>query len=912
MCSAISVPSASAIGDETSAGLTVYTDNVYYLRGDTAEISVFGNASMNYTLTIYDPLHNVIYQKNRQTDENGIDILNLPIQENLVSGTYTVKASTERGTATTWISIVEDTDYAPQGFPYERQHKGVNYTIKAKGFEAVSESGNITIEYPSLPMSFTVSSFANNMTFVERLKNIGLGVHVDLTYMFIHNGMKIMINGSVPSPRTYTFSFVNPKKLVKKLNNLRNGYLVFDWSDMKKAFSYDSLNGELTVNIPTTFRIDPYVFEAGFENDDFSEFTGTYEEGGTIQTSSDNPFSGSYHANATASGTYVRYAYAYKTGYNESTFFAGEYVYFHDTLPDTSSEDIEVLMMTNVSSGSATGLCQIGVRTIHPYWAGNYRNVTTWRSWYSADESGPSLNTWYWVEIGFHVHATEGWFKAYIEGEQIFSVTNIDTSQYGNIGGIRSGICYSYFPDTNETHRVDVDRVVADTSYIGPAFVNLNLKTVDQSGTTLSNTTVNMNNGTQHSTETTGGWANFTGIESGTTVSINASWIFSDFYVNNTFTYQVNSNTTMNVVCRAYNFTYNGQKRHVASDRDFNSATWNSSNKYWDLNFSSPIQEPHYIVFDTDRRPTYMLNVSYDQVSEWNGTSGVFKGVFYNETSTVRISFAAWGDTYLYRVGTSSQEEFRAKFTSVSLSEQNLTMVIGNFSDSGDDADWLYYKVVLYCGSRGNPPHYGGFITPVPSYDSETTLWTAYFKQSASSVNAYVNWIEGGEPSVPPGGSLKTPATSVRLFSSSVNLGQLLQSSQKLFTINITWTGVTELTLLKVEFPTTFLNWLKPVTTTPITFQRAIGSIYGHANIKVQINIPVDTSPEHYSIPMALYFTTKTATAQVGSPITFSVVEAELPPPPAPPPIPTTMAILLAITLGVVVVGSVIRKRQPL
>lgn len=448
----------------SQVSLTITPDSPYYLHGETAVFNINSNISIAYTFTVYDVDEKIIWQKNRQTDQNGKDTVNLPVQSTLAAGFYKVKANCSESTATTIMTLVNTKGYSSTTFPFSRSHKGVTYTIKAKGFTAVSSSGSISVQYPSLPVSFQVNAFQNNMSLVERLKNTALGINIDLSYLFICNGLKILINGSIPEPTTYSFAFDNPRALKKKLDSLRDGFLIFDWSDMRKAtqqFSYNHESGKLTVNIPQSFRIDPYVFEDGFESNDFSAWTGTTTSGGTIQTSDVNPHSGSYHANASITGTGTRTAYCYKTGFDESRINVREYVYFHDRVTNGTSDEIMVLQVWG-----DTALFQMGIRSWDAYWGGRYRKAGVWTAWNNVSLEA-SLNTPYCVETEFYVHATEGWFKAYLDDTLIFSDVNIDTSQNGNAVEIRCGVVQSVL-NGDYQHSVDLDCVVVDSSYIGP------------------------------------------------------------------------------------------------------------------------------------------------------------------------------------------------------------------------------------------------------------------------------------------------------------------------------------------------------------------------------------------------------------------------------------------------------------
>lgn len=221
------------------------------------------------------------------------------------------------------------------------------------------------------------------------------------------------------------------------------------------------------------------LFNSGFETEDNTftvEWSGKGETGGAITVSGVNPKQGTYHARANVTGTGIRQAYCYKSGFDESMIYLRQYVYFMDELPDTSSDELIAAIIRNVADNA--GLCQMGARGTTAYWGGNYRKAGAWTGWTNLSYTA-SLNTWYCMEMSFYVYATEGWFKAWLNDELIFSDVDIDTSQNGNAGEIRCGIYRSYMAG-DPSHNVDLDCVVVADAYIGPE-EEVTLKTVTDS-----------------------------------------------------------------------------------------------------------------------------------------------------------------------------------------------------------------------------------------------------------------------------------------------------------------------------------------------------------------------------------------------------------------------------------------------
>lgn len=460
----------------SQVSLTITPDSPYYLHGETAVFNINSNISVAYTFTVYDADENIIWQKNRQTDQDGKDTVNLPIQSTLAPGFYKVKANCSESTATTIITLVNTKGYSPASFPFSRSHKGVTYTIKAKGFTAVSSTGSISVQYPSLPISFQVNAFQNNMSLVERLVNTALGIHIDLSYLFIYNGLKLLINGSIPEPTTYSFSFENPRQLKKKLDSLKDGSLIFDWSDMRKAtqqFNYNHETGKLTVNIPKTFTIDPYVFEDGFESGDTSEWTSTTTTGTTISVVDTDKHCGTYSAkiiNFDAVDDKGRFE---KDLGNYAEIYMRMYFKF-DVAPDGDGR-IHLIEAKDADNN-----------TIH-FFLNLHKDATNYRwqiyLWEGGTEGGFEIyyssyftfnaDTWYCIEGGYKIHASDGFGKVWADGNLVIDQTGKDTTTEDQTHTNQLVLEIRRRDNAESSNRtIHLDCVVVDSSYIGPESAN--------------------------------------------------------------------------------------------------------------------------------------------------------------------------------------------------------------------------------------------------------------------------------------------------------------------------------------------------------------------------------------------------------------------------------------------------------
>jgi len=442
----------------------------YYLKGENLNIQVTTNAPI-YRLQIYLPNGKVWLNKTFSANSTQ----NFTIPQNALYGTYIVRAVAENCVDTKRFTVLDVSDWKPTVFPYSRKHKNILYTFYSNGtFWAEGSNGNVTLNFNSLiklakTHDLKVSATYNSMNFRVRFYNSETDINVNMVFSFIWKGCKFIVRGAIDKERQFAFNLSRHKgSLESFVDCVRSGNLVFDWSDLRRAkhrFEYNKETKVLTVDIPKSFNLDPYIFEDGFESGDFSNWSGTTASSGTISVTNANPKQGTYNARSELSGSGERKAYCYKSGFNEGIIHVRLYVMFKDAIPSASTSDgISIMYVRNVDN--TAGLFQVSVGYTNSRWQGNYRKAGTWTTWNNASHTA-SLDTWYCVEAAYYVHATEGYFKVWVNETLIFEDTNIDTSQNGNAGEVRVGVHSSY--STNSlSHKVDIDCVVVDSSYIGP------------------------------------------------------------------------------------------------------------------------------------------------------------------------------------------------------------------------------------------------------------------------------------------------------------------------------------------------------------------------------------------------------------------------------------------------------------
>jgi hypothetical protein len=204
-------------------------------------------------------------------------------------------------------------------------------------------------------------------------------------------------------------------------------------------------------------------FEDDFESGDFGAWSGTTLTSGDLATVTTlKPYSGTYSARfrtyAISSGT--KRAAAYKSITESSTVYARAYFYISEGLPLTDTGDRFTLIQFLTSNGDKISNLQI--RHVAE---GDRFTILSSDKTQSTSAVIPKLSTWYCLELYTKVHATEGSVRAFINGVERLSLSNINTAQWGNIASVRFGLANS----VNIQKRVTVycDAAAIGTDYVG-------------------------------------------------------------------------------------------------------------------------------------------------------------------------------------------------------------------------------------------------------------------------------------------------------------------------------------------------------------------------------------------------------------------------------------------------------------
>lgn len=213
----------------------------------------------------------------------------------------------------------------------------------------------------------------------------------------------------------------------------------------------------------TTFE-NATTFEDGFESGNFNAWSGlTVTSGSNAVVSGLNPYEGSYCAKfetgAVSSGT--ARACTQKSISGGLTVYARCYFYVDSGLPLDDNDDRFTLIQFLNSKNSIIGNLQVRhVQGEDRFAILAFNKLITTTAVY------PKPKTWYCLELCIKLHSTQGAFKAYINGREYLSYTDLDTTSLGSINIIRFGLASSI--NTQKQITVYCDYAAIATNYIGP------------------------------------------------------------------------------------------------------------------------------------------------------------------------------------------------------------------------------------------------------------------------------------------------------------------------------------------------------------------------------------------------------------------------------------------------------------
>jgi len=440
-------------GIQTTYWIKISKDREYGLIEEEFSITVQSNATQTF-LEVYDPNLSLIYNLSR----GGNYTQKFTPSSNFAFGTYTFVAGVGNVKTKIWYTLWDAAGWQPiYSWPYQVEHNNFVYLFQPDFSLNVSQGDDgLSLDFGflrSLALDYGLDwqAYQNSMGFAIRFsKN---DVKVDLAFAFIYCGAKIVVNGTIPNPRTLEFQ-VSAKKLQSWIKGARSGNIVFDFNDIKDVFDY--MNGTLSVHVPSKFHVDPTIFSNGFEEGDFSAWTGISL---TPEITETNPHHGIYNAYFN-----LHNEYAYKS-INEPSVFVRCYVRF-ESLPSTNGHRMEIL---HLQPSTDTGL------NIEIF---NNGGTITWRSY---------MYTGSWEAITSVTPAIEIDVDYCVEIRR--TANTIGGGQFW-INNELKGTCTGTIPNTNTITvfcgtRIDgtpsaefIDCVVISDEYIGPEAGNINAPTI--------------------------------------------------------------------------------------------------------------------------------------------------------------------------------------------------------------------------------------------------------------------------------------------------------------------------------------------------------------------------------------------------------------------------------------------------
>jgi hypothetical protein len=215
------------------------------------------------------------------------------------------------------------------------------------------------------------------------------------------------------------------------------------------------------------------LFEDGFESGNFAAWNGAYitsDDDATVALT--YPYQGVYHGcfetGAIDSG--VKYAYCYKAlSPTVSEVYARAYFYIVDGLPLNDNDDRFGLISFEVGGQAQCTFRVYRSGGVDKFNVVGYNGVSTVSR--STDAVYPVEGRWYCLEFYIKVHGTSGEYRAWIDGVEQITVTNLDTTHYGTgVTLVRFGLTYT--ANVQHSVRVYCDSAVISTCYVGQSKCN--------------------------------------------------------------------------------------------------------------------------------------------------------------------------------------------------------------------------------------------------------------------------------------------------------------------------------------------------------------------------------------------------------------------------------------------------------
>ena len=220
-------------------------------------------------------------------------------------------------------------------------------------------------------------------------------------------------------------------------------------------------------NLTAVFVAAPTsVFEDGFESGSTSAWSSSsITSGETVAVGTDYAHHGIYSAKFTGNGgggyESARLNRAFSPSLSE-IYVRGYFKLTQNGIVD-NGDKVKLMELRAGSTIVASAGLWRSSGTLR--WWLETRSGTSWVETYTSQIGSLDLTQWFSVELYWKLGATDGAAKLWVNGNQIYQITNADTDNYGSISTLRFGLAEL----TNcASTTLYADCAVVATAYIGP------------------------------------------------------------------------------------------------------------------------------------------------------------------------------------------------------------------------------------------------------------------------------------------------------------------------------------------------------------------------------------------------------------------------------------------------------------
>jgi hypothetical protein len=268
------------------------------------------------------------------------------------------------------------------------------------------------------------------------------------TYIFSTNNTSAWINDTAVVFSSFYGSKAAWANVTKTLSDTVGNVVSYLW------YANDTSNNwGKSDQYNLTLTVLPKLFEDGFESGNFSRWSAT---GGSPTVTSGDAHHGTYKA-VLVSGQYAQKIF---TSYYDRLSMR-VYVLFK-TFPNTTGASSPIFGVWNTSPARYMATVYIANVSGTLKWQLRYYNNGSYYTVTSGQQTNPSLDTWYCVEVeGVSNSTTNAEARVYVNGSEL---TDITQTGKNNTAQMNSG----YLQVSGSPTSIWYDCVAIDTAYIGP------------------------------------------------------------------------------------------------------------------------------------------------------------------------------------------------------------------------------------------------------------------------------------------------------------------------------------------------------------------------------------------------------------------------------------------------------------